>query len=164
MLDQPINNSALNADYADSLIMPMPHLDQDNNILKGTRVINPGDPEYDACVMEINSSIKNSFKRFPALLLTLGLELIVAFVIQGFITTLTSNDLLISFLPIISAISGNVGLQSCSINTRALALNIIDAKKMRYPLKKALYVGFYLGLYSGISIGVIGGVWGGIKG
>ena len=81
MLDQPINNFASNADNAESQVNPEPYLDQNGNIHIGNIVIMPGNPAYKAYRTYIDTSIKNSIDRFPALLLTLGLELIVAFVI-----------------------------------------------------------------------------------
>jgi magnesium transporter len=61
----------------------------------------------------------------PAILLTMGLELFNAFVITNFVNTLMKTPLLISFMPVIAAISGNVGLQSAAIHVRALAVGII---------------------------------------
>ena len=38
------------------------------------------DPASDALIMENNTSVRNAVNRFPALLITLALELVVAFV------------------------------------------------------------------------------------
>lgn len=60
-------------------------------------------------------------RRMPALVITMVIELLVAFQISRYQATLTHVPLLISFMPVISALSGNVGLQSSSITTRALS-------------------------------------------
>lgn len=72
-----------------------------------------------------------SCKRVPALLLTLGVELVVAFVIAEYAQSdvFRRYPLLISFQPVVSALSGNIGLQASSVNTREVAVGMHDAKE-----------------------------------
>ena len=58
-----------------------------------------------------NSNFKNALNRLPAIIVTLLLELLASFVInQYFETLLTDYKLLAAVMPVISAISGNIGL------------------------------------------------------
>ena len=72
-----------------------------------------------------------SCKRVPALLLTLGVELVVAFVIAEYAQSdvFRRYPLLMSFQPVVSALSGNIGLQASSVNTREVAVGMHDAKE-----------------------------------
>ena len=58
-----------------------------------------------------NSDLKNAMARLPAILLTMLLELLGATVINAYFEGLLKEFRLLSaVLPVISAISGNVGL------------------------------------------------------
>ena len=62
----------------------------------------------------------------PAIFLTLAIEMIGAFSINQYFNSLIKKyKLLASVIPVISAISGNIGLQSASITIRALALGLV---------------------------------------
>jgi len=100
------------------------------------------DPAADAIEMEKLGAVQRARKRIAALLLTLGIELIVAFIINKYTDTLSTYPLLISFMPVISAVSGNVGLQSSSIQTRALhsasyrtTISAVASERSSVPLR-----------------------------
>ena len=66
-----------------------------------------------------NSNLTNASNRVFALFVTLIFEMIVAFVVSRFVETLKKFCFLMSFQPVVSAMSGNVGLQSSSINIQS---------------------------------------------
>jgi cation transporter-like permease len=98
-------------------------------------------------------------RRFPALMLTLACEMVVAFVISNYQDSFKANPLLMSFLPVISAISGNIGLQASSINVRALAVGLLSPKEFSKATWRTVAQSFFLSVGSGAVIGVIAGIW-----
>jgi len=64
--------------------------------------------------------------RVPWLLVSLGASLISAAVIRVFSGTLEQAVMLAAFIPVITAMSGNSGLQSSMITVRSMALGLID--------------------------------------
>mmetsp|Transcript_27760 Transcript_27760/g.73752 ORF Transcript_27760/g.73752 Transcript_27760/m.73752 type:complete len:218 (-) Transcript_27760:366-1019(-) len=69
------------------------------------------------------------------------IEMVVAFVISRYQDTLKIYPLLIAFQPVISAVSGNVGLQSSSIIVRNLALGIDSERRFWRALLPEFKVG-----------------------
>jgi magnesium transporter len=64
--------------------------------------------------------------------------------------------LLIAFQPVISAISGNVGLQSASINVRDLAVGLTSGSdSVISGIRKETQIGVLLGLAMGALLGGI---------
>jgi len=113
----------------------------------------------DAYSLNEASAIRKTIKRFPALCATLALEMIVATVMANYTGTFNKFPLLVCMFPVISAISGNVGLQASSANVRALALDIFkprDFFKGMWPeIKASVAVSFSIGLI----FFLIGFVW-----
>ena len=100
--------------------------------------------------------------RIPALLVTLMIELVVAFVISGYADSgiFRKYPLLIAFQPVISAISGNVGLQSASINVRELAVGLTAGSgSVLSGIKTETHTGGLLGVAMGVVLGGIALVW-----
>jgi len=64
--------------------------------------------------------------RVPWLLISLGASLLSATVIRLFAGTLEQAVMLAAFIPVITAMSGNSGLQSSMITVRSMALGLID--------------------------------------
>jgi len=118
----------------------------------------PEAPE-DAYSLNEASAIRKTIKRFPALCATLALEMIVATVMANYTGTFNKFPLLVCMFPVISAISGNVGLQASSANVRALALDIFKPReffKGMWPeIKASVAVSFSIGLI----FFLIGFVW-----
>ena len=61
-----------------------------------------------------------SLKRLPALSVTLGLELVGGLIIDKLHQVIKIYTLISSFMPTISALSGNLGLQASSNTIRGL--------------------------------------------
>lgn len=62
-----------------------------------------------------------AFNRLPAILSTITLEMGVTVVISSFSTLIQKHMLIAAFFPVLSAIAGNIGLQSSTATLRALA-------------------------------------------
>ena len=108
------------------------------------------------------SPCRRSLKRVPAMLSTLAVELLVAFVIAQYAASNIFHryPLLLSFQPVISALSGNIGLQASSINTRELALGLIGEKgNMCASVRRELVSSFYLTLKVSLLMGLISFFW-----
>ena len=65
------------------------------------------------------------------------------------------RPLLIAFMPVFSAISGNIGLQSSAINARALALGLINPSEWRGAISHELKAGLILALVCGLLVGFV---------
>ena len=74
----------------------------------------------DAAAMERRTPAQVARLRLPWLLGTMGIELCAGLVISHFEDVLKEVILLASFMPVISAVSGNVGLQAAAIVVRGL--------------------------------------------
>jgi hypothetical protein len=74
----------------------------------------------DAEAMEHRTPLQEAGLRLPWLMVTMLIDLCAGFVVNHFSDILKQLILLASFMPVISAISGNVGLQAAAIIVRAL--------------------------------------------
>src|SRR5438876_2985184 len=62
-------------------------------------------------------------------------------------------------MPIISAISGNTGLQAAAITVRALATGHASLNRWWEPIKRSSQTSLIIGAVCGVAIGTIGGIW-----
>lgn len=113
----------------------------------------------DAEELEKRSPSQIAFLRLPWIMATMFIELFAGIVIHFFDATLTSIILLASFMPIISAISGNTGLQSATIIVRGLATGQVQLPNWRHAVLRQLNTTLILGAATGLTLGVIGAVW-----
>lgn len=113
----------------------------------------------DAEELERRTPAQIAFLRLPWVLITLGIEFLAGVVIHHFDETLTKVILLASFMPIISAISGNTGLQSAAIVVRAMATGHVTLDRWWHPIIRQLQTTLILGSVCGVVIGFIGGIW-----
>lgn len=97
--------------------------------------------------------------RMPAILITFGIEMVVAFVISRYEETLAKYPLLISFQPVVSAVSGNVGLQSSSIVIRNLALGLNSERKVRQAMRPEIKAGFLMAAIMGLVVSLTAFLW-----
>ena len=105
------------------------------------------------------SPVQMAMLRLPWVLVTLGLQLIAGVVVHVFDQTLSQVILLASFMPIISAISGNTGLQSAAMIVRGIALGQIDLSRWWIPLRRQFVTTLIVGGACGIVLGLIGWMW-----
>lgn len=113
----------------------------------------------DVEALEHRSPRQIAVLRLPWVLLTLGIEFLAGIVIHHFDQTLGQVILLASFMPVISAISGNTGLQSAAIVIRALSTGHVTLEEWWRPVSRQLQTTTIIGGVCGLVIGLIGGIW-----
>eukprot|EP01135_Chromosphaera_perkinsii_P012446 Nk52_evm57s2657 gene=Nk52_evmTU57s2657 len=120
-------------------------------------VINSITNDSSSSKMESRSSFECAMTRLPAIMITMAIELSAGYVIAQFAETLQTITLLTSFMPVISAISGNVGLQSATISVRAIATGRIKFKTSF--LTKEFITCCFLAVFAGLGLFIVGSVW-----
>lgn len=113
----------------------------------------------DAKAMEDLSAFQAAKTRVPWLLGTMAIELLAGIVISHYDAILSRVILLASFMPVISAISGNVGLQSAAITVRALDTKCSIHKNVWAALKKEGLTALMMAITCGLVLGTIGAIW-----
>ncbi|WP_299249401.1 magnesium transporter [uncultured Lacinutrix sp.] len=102
--------------------------------------------------VEADDSIKKlTIARLPWLLIGMFGGLGAASIIESFNDSMGGFIVLLSFVPLIQATAGNVGVQSSAIVVQALANNSLDGN-----ILKRLFKEFLLGLVNGVAIAIIG--------
>jgi magnesium transporter len=97
--------------------------------------------------------------RVPWLLDTMGIELFAGLVISHFDAVLQQVILLASFIPVISAVSGNIGLQAAAIVARRLDTGHVTLKHGWRQISKELTTALLLAAVCGVVLGTVGAVW-----
>jgi magnesium transporter len=113
----------------------------------------------DAQELERKSPAQVAKLRLPWIMATLGIELLASIVIHVFDQTLTKYILLASFMPVISAISGNTGLQSAAIIIRGLSSGHVQLSHWRHAVARQVSTTMMLGGACALTLGIIGGLW-----
>ncbi|MGH2467615.1 MAG: magnesium transporter [Candidatus Limnocylindrales bacterium] len=107
------------------------------------------------------SASQEASRRVPWLLGTMVLELASGLVIAHFNGVLQQVILLASFMPVISAISGNVGLQAAAITVRGLDTGAVSTARGLTALRKELATTLLMAVLCGLVLGTIGVLWSG---
>ena len=110
----------------------------------------------DAEELEKKSPLQVAKIRLPWILITLTVEMIVVFMIKSNEGILEKVILLAAFMPIISAISGNTGLQTASIVVRAMDTGYITFNNWFTSVRRQLETTFIIGLVVGLMVLIIG--------
>ena len=97
--------------------------------------------------------------RIPFLLITLFGTLFAGTVIAFFEENLARVTALAFFIPVVMAMGGNVGSQSSTIFTRALALGQIDLKRFLKQWRKEVFTGLMMGFILGFLAFVVVFLW-----
>ena len=113
----------------------------------------------DAEAMEHRTPLQEATLRLPWLMVTMLIELCAGFVVSRFGDVLKQVILLASFMPVISAISGNVGLQAAAIIVRALDTGQIRPRDWARSLLKELSATLLMALACGVTLGSVGIAW-----
>ncbi len=95
--------------------------------------------------------------RLPWLLANLVGGLVSGAVLWWFRPTIQQVIALVSFIPVIAAMGGNIGLQSSTIVVRGIATGRIELADLRKVLAKEWRVGAMLGLVSGLLVAFVAG-------
>ncbi len=98
-------------------------------------------------------------RRLPWLGVNLGTALLAATVVSAFEGTITRWTALVVFLPLISAVAGNAGVQALTVIIRGLALGEVVAGDALRILRKELAIGIVNGVSLGLALGAIGYGW-----
>lgn len=88
--------------------------------------------------------------RVPWLLVALGVSLVSAAIIRLFEGTLEQAVMLAAFIPVITAMSGNSGLQSSMVAVRSMALGLIDDRSLGGLLLRQIPVALLVAVICGV--------------
>ena len=106
-----------------------------------------------------NKSFKIARLRLPWLLINLFGGVITGYLMWLFKLTLKEIIALISFIPVITGMGGNVGGQSATIMVRGFATGRIDFSTLRQVFFKEVRVGLIMGSVCGLTVGVVAWGW-----
>ena len=107
----------------------------------------------------VDNILKISRLRFPWLLTNLLGGLATGYLLWLFKITIRDILTLVTFIPVITAMGGNAGLQSSTIMIRGFATGRIEYARLTSILFKEIRVGIIMGLVCGAVVGVVGTVW-----
>jgi magnesium transporter len=106
-----------------------------------------------------DSFLKISWVRLPWLMIAFVGQLIAAFIIQSFETTISQIIALTFFMPLIMAMGGNSGIQSSIIIIRGLATGEISIDSTWRRFFRELRVSLLIGFIFGVAIAIVVGLW-----
>ncbi len=106
-----------------------------------------------------DSFLKISWVRLPWLMIAFVGQLIAAFIIQSFETTITQIIALTFFMPLIMAMGGNSGIQSSIIVIRGLATGEISIDSTWRRFFREFRVSLLIGFIFGVTIAIVVGLW-----
>ncbi len=106
-----------------------------------------------------DSFLKISWVRLPWLMIAFTGQLIAAFIIQRFETTITQIIALTFFMPVIMAMGGNSGIQSSIIVIRGLATGEISLGNTWRRFFRELRVSLFIGFVFGTVMVLVVGLW-----
>jgi magnesium transporter len=100
---------------------------------------------------------QRALHRLPSLVATLLLELGVVFILKHHDETVAKAAAFVGFMPVVSAIAGNYGLQCGVIVTRALAVGTFKdfMAEVIKELGSALMVGLIVGVFSSLVAAIL---------
>jgi magnesium transporter len=93
--------------------------------------------------------------RFPWLSITMGGQFLASTIIAHFQHTVSIAVIAISFMPLLTGLSGNMGTQSETITVRGLALEIIRDDNIARMLLRELRVAAITGTFFAVSVGIL---------
>ena len=108
---------------------------------------------YGGHVLEISRA------RLPWLITNLFGGLLTGYLMWLFRITLHEVLALITFIPVITAMGGNIGIQSSSIMIRGFAVGRVDFNNLRRILFKEIKIGLIMGIACGIVAGCAAVLW-----
>jgi magnesium transporter len=103
--------------------------------------------------------IRSASLRLPWLFTNLFGGLITGYLTWMFTRNLSEILVLVTFVPVITGMGGNVGTQSSSITVRGFAVGRIALSNIGKFFLKEMRVGALMGLVCGIALTVVGIVW-----
>ncbi|MFH0811584.1 MAG: magnesium transporter [Pseudomonadota bacterium] len=106
-----------------------------------------------------NKIFKISRARLPWLITNLFGGIITGYFLWIFRVTVKDVLALITFIPVITAMGGNVGIQTSSIIVRGIAIKKVQLTNMRDNILKELKVGAIIGFVCGLVAGSVASIW-----
>lgn len=97
--------------------------------------------------------------RLPWLLTTLVGGVVTGTLMWWYKATLEQAIMLITFIPVITGMGGNVGSQTSTILVRGFATGRVEFSMIRRIFLKELRVGLIMGIACGLTIAVVAAVW-----
>jgi len=108
------------------------------------------------------SSFRAAMGRLPWILIGLVSALVAGVIIDSHELILEQYIVLATFIPVVMAIGGSVGLQSSTIVVRGLATGQVDLINTGTRIFKELRVGLAIGMTCGLVVGLIAWLWKGM--
>lgn len=113
----------------------------------------------DAEAMDRRSPSQIARLRLPWLVGTMLIELVAAVVIAHHSQVLSQVVLLAAFMPAISAVSGNVGLQVAAVVVRGLDTGHVSFNNWSRFVTKEMLTSLIMALACGLLLGIVGAIW-----
>lgn len=107
-------------------------------------------------MMHLQAVFATARVRLPWLGVALGCSLISALLLHYFTPTVERAVIILSFIPVITAMGGNVGTQSATLLIRGFATGKFDLSNVPAFLFKEVRVGLIVGALYGFFAGLIG--------
>jgi magnesium transporter len=104
-------------------------------------------------------SLKIARLRLPWLITSLFGGVATGYLMWLFKATIEQIIALVTFVPVITGMGGNVGGQSSTIVVRGFATGRIDFSTLRQVFFKELRVGLIMGLVCGVVVGLVALMW-----
>ncbi len=106
-------------------------------------------------------TLRSAMLRLPWLVINLFGGLLTGYLMWSFKGGLSEKLMvvLVSFVPVITGMGGNVGTQSSSITVRGFAIGRIELVNYTRYLLKEMRVGALMGLTCGLSLSLVGWIW-----
>jgi magnesium transporter len=105
------------------------------------------------------SSLRVAARRLPWIVTSLVSALLASVIISLNHGLLQAYIALAAFFPVITAIGGNIGLQSSTIVVRGLATGQMDLVHVGGRIFKELRIGIAMGIACGLVVGVVSWLW-----
>jgi len=102
---------------------------------------------------------KISRSRLPWLITNLFGGIVTGYFLWRFKVTVKDVLALITFIPVITAMGGNVGVQTSTIMVRGIAINRVKIENLVEVLLKELKVGVLMGITCGLVAGGVASLW-----
>jgi len=113
----------------------------------------------DAAELQQKSPLQIARMRLPWLLVTMGVSLLSGLVVSMFDATISRVILLASFMPVVSAVSGNVGLQAAAIIVRGMATGHVAIADWRTTWWREIRTVLLMAMVCGSMLGAVASVW-----
>lgn len=106
-----------------------------------------------------SSSLEAARRRLPWLFTNLVGSLVSGAILWFFRYTIQEVVAIVSFIPVIAAMGGNVGLQSSTLIIRGLATGGIELTDVWKVFFREVRTGLLLGTACGLILTIVGGLW-----